>query len=111
MGCTSRTLPPGVRSLDNTVSLVLELVIPSYRAKKFAAAACYAGFLISNFFNRICQLLDWHVVCHNLNSEARCAPRGNHPTRLWKCWATVPRLRVAKCPPRSQPLNVAPTQR
>src|SRR6267378_879964 len=26
-------------------------------------------------------------------------------------WATLPLLRVAKCPPTSQPLNVAPTQR
>jgi len=41
--------------------------------RKFAAAACYARFLISNFFNKIPQLLDWQVVCHDLNSEARCS--------------------------------------
>ena len=56
---------------------VLELVISSYRAKKIAAAACYARFLISNLFNRIRQLLDWHAVCLDLNSEAGSAPRGD----------------------------------
>jgi len=65
--------------------------------RKFAAAACYARFLISNFFTRIPQVLDWQVICHDLNSEAGCAPRGDSWKKILSPDAicvSIPRFRL-----------------